>query len=248
MRWVGDKLLRWLVQYLTAPSARYEPFSLLEPNALAACLRPGDVLLVEGDQRFSVAVKYLTQSTWSHAALFVGDAVGTSGSGTGENVLVEADLEHGVMAVPLSKYRGFNTRICRPVGLTADDRERVLKFVLDRIGMAYDLQNVIDLLRYLLPTPPVPVRWRRRMLALGSGEPTRTICSSMIASAFQSVKYPILPVVERPTGSSSYVEREILHIRHHSLFTPRDFDVSPYFRVVKPTIEQGFDYRELEWD
>ena len=111
--------------------------------------------------------------------------MGTSGGGAEENVLVEADLENGVIAVPLSKYRGFNTRICRPVGLTRDDRERLVKFVLDRIGMAYDLQNVIDLLRYLLPTPPVPVRWRRRMLALGSGEPTRMICSSMIARGFQ---------------------------------------------------------------
>lgn len=252
MRWVSDKLMSWLVRYLTAPSARYEAFSFQEPDVLAAYLRPGDVLLVEGNQRFSVAVKYLTQSTWSHAALFVGNAVGTSGSGTEENVLVEADLEHGVIAVPLVKYRRLNTRICRPVGVTADDRERLLKFVLDRIGMAYDLKNVFDLARYLLPTPPVPIRWRRRMLALGSGEPTRIICSTMIALAFQSIGYPILPYVRREKKYSEpeqrYTELEILHIRHHSLFTPRDFDVSPYFRVVKPTIEQDFDYKELEWD
>ncbi|MGB5011018.1 MAG: hypothetical protein WBO88_12155, partial [Candidatus Dechloromonas phosphoritropha] len=40
---------------------------------------------------------------------------------------------------------------------------------------------------------------------------------------------------------------EILRIRDHSLFVPRDFDVSPYFQVVKPTLEQGFDYRRLTW-
>ena len=40
---------------------------------------------------------------------------------------------------------------------------------------------------------------------------------------------------------------EILHIRHHSLYTPRDFDLSPYFRIVKPTLEYGFDYRTLTW-
>src|SRR5574337_378503 len=57
----------------------------------------------------------------------------------------------------------------------------------------YDLKNVVDLARYLLPTPPVPVGWRRRLLALGSGEPTQAICSTMIAQAFQSVSYPILP-------------------------------------------------------
>ena len=36
-------------------------------------------------------------------------------------------------------------------------------------------------------------------------------------------------------------------IRHHSLFAPRDFDLSPYFAVVKPTIERGFDYKSIEW-
>jgi hypothetical protein len=99
-------------------------------------------------------------------------------------------------------------------------------------------------MRYLLPQPPVPQRWRRRMIALGSGEPTRAICTTLIAQAFGSVRYPILPKVERTDDKS---RREILHIRHHSLYTPRDFDVSPFFQIVKPTIESGFDYKHLEW-
>ena len=41
---------------------------------------------------------------------------------------------------------------------------------------------------------------------------------------------------------------EILHIRHHSLYAPRDFDISPFFAVVKPTIETGFDYKTMTWD
>ena len=36
-------------------------------------------------------------------------------------------------------------------------------------------------------------------------------------------------------------------MRHHSLFVPRDFDVSPYFQVVKPTLEAGFDPRRVAW-
>ncbi len=117
--------------------------------------------------------------------------------------------------------------------------------------MEYDLKNMIDLIRYLLPTPPVPVRFRRRMLALGSGDPTRAICSTVIAQAFQSVHYPILPQVRvqkiLSNTHGTYSEREILHIRHHSLFTPRDFDLSPYFQVVKPTLEKGFNYKKLVW-
>ena len=44
------------------------------------------------------------------------------------------------------------------------------------------------------------------------------------------------------------MRKEILHIRHHSLYTPRDFDLSPFFRIVKPTLEYGFDYRQMVWD
>ena len=28
---------------------------------------------------------------------------------------------------------------------------------------------------------------------------------------------------------------------------PRDFDISPYFEIVKPTIVHGFDYLSLHW-
>lgn len=117
--------------------------------------------------------------------------------------------------------------------------------------MRYGLKNVIDLARYLIPTPPVPIRWRRCMLALGSGDPTRAICSTRIAQAFQSIGYPILPYIEklpkRLYEESQYTLQEVMHIRHHSLYTPRDFDLSPYFKVIKPTIEQGFDYKQIEW-
>jgi hypothetical protein len=46
---------------------------------------------------------------------------------------------------------------------------------------------------------------------------------------------------------SGSARREIMEIRHSSLFVPRDFDISPYFAVVKPTIQQGFDYRAALW-
>lgn len=123
--------------------------------------------------------------------------------------------------------------------------------MIDALGRRYDMKNIIDLLRWFFPTPPVPVRWRRRMIAFGSGDPTRAICSTLIAQAFQAVRYPILPEVTRAPGraaaASDFSRREILHIRHHSLFAPRDFDLSPYFRVVKPTLEFGFDYRRIHW-
>jgi hypothetical protein len=59
------------------------------------------------------------------------------------------------------------------------------------------------------------------------------------------VRYPILPKITR--AASRKARREILHIRDSSLYMPRDFDISPYFEVVKPTIVQGFDYTALHW-
>ncbi len=249
--WFKGQISKLLVLYLTGHVKKYEPFSVNSPEQLRTTLQPSDVLLIEGNQRFSVAVKYLTQSTWSHAAMFVGDITEMSGENVEPPMLIEADLENGVHAVALSKYEGFNTRICRPVGLLAEDVQKVVKFMVDSIGMGYDLKNIVDLARYLIPTPPVPTRWRRRMLSLGSGDPTRVICSTRIAQAFQSVRYPILPHVQKLTTQQTeeyqYTQEEILHIRHHSLFTPRDFDVSPYFNVIKPTVNQGFNYKQLVW-
>ncbi|MDD9812163.1 MAG: lipo-like protein [Gammaproteobacteria bacterium] len=249
---------RRLARYLSAPIPGYEPFCTYDVPVLEAHLQPADILLVEGDTRISTAIKYLTQSTWSHSAFYAGDATGVFTDDGEPCPLVEAELAHGVIASPLSKYRAFNTRICRPVGLTVEDRDTVVKSMVDSIGLGYDLKHIFDLARYLLRTPPIPIRYRRRMLAFGSGDPSRAICSTLIAETFQSIRYPILPRVEKKkTVISKYHNRrlqislyhysvqEILHIRHHSLFTPRDFDVSPYFKVIKPTVETGFDYRKL---
>jgi hypothetical protein len=66
--WFGPHLARYLSTeahvHSSAPPTRAE--------RLLKTLQPGDVLLVEGHSRFSTAIKYLPQSTWSHAALHVG--------------------------------------------------------------------------------------------------------------------------------------------------------------------------------
>jgi len=241
----GKRLAAFLTKPRKGASFPGEPLAALE-----AVLRPGDVLLVDGDSRISAAIKYLTQSTWSHAALYVGPRADLRSREGLPASLIEADLNDGVRAVPLSEYEGMNTRICRPIGLAAEDVEQLVGYVVRRLGHRYDLKHVFDLARYLVGTPPVPARWRRRLIALGSGDPTRAICSTLIAQAFQSIRYPILPEIETerlddPDCRDCY--REILHVRHHSLFAPRDFDVSPYFGIVKPRIAAAFDHRSLAW-
>ncbi len=239
-----DGIGRLIARYLQKPVHGYEPFTPSDPEALRQALEPGDVLLMEGNNHVAGVIKYLTQSTWSHSALYVGPIGGQAAPDGEPHVLIEANAGEGVVSAPLSKYLSFHTRICRPVGLTEQDCTTVCAYAISRIGFAYDLKNIIDLMRYLFPLP-VPHRWRRRMIALGSGDPSRLICSALIAEAFRAVHYPILPKI-RLTQSRQALQ-EILEIRDSSLYCPRDFDISPYFNVVKPTIARGFNYKTLSW-
>lgn len=244
---IGDRL----AAYLLAPRAHGAMVATVAPELLEATLRPGDVLLVEGESRISMAIKVLTQSNWSHAAMFVGDQWSGVAAMPEARTLIEADLRAGVRAVALSSYAHMHTRICRPVGLSNHEVAQLVGYMVGRIGQRYDLKNLVDLGRYLLPAPPVPLRWRRRMIAFGSGDPSRAICSTLIAEAFQSVHYPILPEVtfqETVDGAGEHCRRELLHIRNHSLYAPKDFDMSPYFDVVKPKLRPGFDPNRLAWD
>ena len=245
---LGKRLARFLSR------ERTELQALIPTSAAQLCahLQTGDVLLVEGSSRASSAIKFLTQSTWSHAALYVGDEAAAAPGVAQGACLIEADMVEGVRAVCLEAYAGLHTRICRPFGLDENERRAVARYAVQRIGHQYDLRNIFDLLRYLLPAPPIPGRLRKHLLALGSGDPTRAICSTLIAQAFQSIRYPILPQVSLRAAQGADCPdcvEEVFRLRHHSLFTPRDFDVSPYFQVIKPaTLDAGFDYKSLHWE
>jgi len=254
MRGLIDAIANWLGQrlsgYFSQTTCGDSTAAPAGPITLMACIQPGDGLLVAGQSRVTVAIKYLTQSTWSHAALYVGDATGLVDGQGRPGSFLEADIGEGVRAVSLAEFEHLHSRICRPAGLDSAEIAEVIALALARLGDQYDLKNVIDLAGYLLPTPPVPVRWRRRMLAPGSGDPTCAICSTLIAQAFQSVRYPIMPRIELLSSDDPQCREcvaEILDVRHHSLFVAQDFDVSPYFAIVKPTLEYGFKHRSLRW-
>jgi hypothetical protein len=240
-----------ILRFLSKPTYRYAPFFAPDPETVRSALQPGDVVLTEGNTRLSAIIKFLTQSTWSHAALYVGERPDDLAPNGEPNVLLEAEAETGVTTVPLSKYVHFNLRICRAVGLDDASKRMVVEYALTRIGKLYDSKQIVDLARYLFPYPPVPVWFRRRMLSIGSGDPTKAICSTLIAEAFTSIRYPILPervsINGKTYGIAPYVQSEIEHIRRHGLYTPRDFDVSPYFSIVKPGLDDGFNYQKLVW-
>jgi hypothetical protein len=270
------KMVDLAASLLTKPIARY---TLRIPNDLAQLrkyIRKGDVLLVEGNERVSEVIKYLSQSSWSHSALYVGDEPLRRASPAerreliekygddASHLLVEALVESGVVLTPLGKYRDFNIRICRPHQLTASDRQQVVNYALAHVGNTYDLKNLLDLARYFLPVSIVPARWRRKALEFGSTDPTRVICSSLIAESFARVRFPIVPQYEPiPPGSElapgryAWLERfsrrartaHLLRMVSPTLTTPRDFDLSPYFEIIKFNVIESsrFDYHKLRW-
>jgi hypothetical protein len=260
---------------LTKPRGHYQRF---QPNDLASLrriIRKGDVILIDGEQRISEVIKYLTQSSWSHAAIYVGDELvrrhpsrrGELAARHGvdaEHLLIEAIMEGGVVASPLAKYELVNLRVCRPRGLAPEHVVRILDEVLAQLGMRYDVQNALDLARYFFPVSLIPKRFRRTALDLGSGLTREVICSSMIARAFHNVGFPIMPTVlshgeyGMPSGPLAFLRRRhelrppIFRHKSPRVATPRDFDLSPYFDVVKfNAIDVGrtqFDYRRIRWD
>jgi hypothetical protein len=266
-----------LVEFLTEPLPRYEQRGWNDPEALRRHIRKGDVLLVAGDNRISAIIRYLTQSAWSHAALYVGDELLRRGGAPADEargrfgeeadqILVEA-LPQGVVASPLSKYIDYNIRLVRPHALRREDRDRILADAVAALGWRYDLRNVLDLARYLLPVSLVPERFRRTALHFGSRAPTEVICSSLLGQLFQQVRFPILPpsdlqggfdapaqpargrLLRRVFGHQSRAYTGLFRMRHPTLLTPADFDLSPYFEIVKFNViaDGDFDYRRIRW-
>src|SRR5258708_1547833 len=152
LRWMGGRLATYLAQPIRG--AQTEIASL---EQLAAALKPGDVLLVEGNTRVSVAIKYLTQSTWSHAMFYIGDALGSPAPGEAPKVLVEADILYGIRAVPLSDVSGMNTRICRPVGLSKEDLQAVIRVTVSHIGGGSQPQKEFRRPPHPRSPPPPPL-------------------------------------------------------------------------------------------
>jgi len=157
------------------------------------------VLLVEGHQYISMVIEYLTTSSWSHSRSLSATSP-PKRAGRQPHVLVEVNLGEGCVSAPLSRIRP-TTPASAPIMLSYSDQQRVVGFMVARIGLRYDMRNLFDLIRYFFPC-----RCRgpaRRAIAFGSGDPTRAICSSLIAQAFQSVGYPILPRVIPPVGKDA---------------------------------------------
>lgn len=252
-----QKLVDNLVQWLTRepPPAEVPPCDF---NRLKHEIRSGDVILIEGQSRVSKIVRTITQSPWTHTALYVGRLHDIEDNNLRKivavhmkkrenvRVVIEGMLGEGTIVTPLHAYRHHHIRICRPIGLASADAEAVIAYAIKSLGKRYNVRQLVDLARFLLPWSILPRRWGSSLFKTPSGEPESGVCSTMIADAFHSVHFPILPAMK----SNEETGVELIQRNPH-LFTPKDFDFSPYFEIIKYPFfnpEQATPYyRRLPW-
>ena len=172
----GARLAGALARILAEPVSH--PAATGDVLVLSALLRPGDVLLTEGNTRAAALVRRLTRSPWAHVSLYVGPME----AGDDPRCIVEADISAGVRAVPVSEFKGQRARVVRPLGLSEIDRERLADWLVGHIGDPYDLAHAWALGRWFLKLPA-----SRTMVQ----DAKRFICSSLLAQAFLFVGYPI---------------------------------------------------------
>lgn len=206
----------------------------------------------------SEVIKLITQSTWSHAALYIGrvhdiedpllrEILHQHYEGTPDTqLIIESELGEGTIVRPLTAYEKEHLRICRPRGLDYQDSQKIIRYSIGRLGNSYDVRQIFDLARFFFPWFIMPRRWRSSLFSTRPGKSTQTVCSTMIAEAFGSVQFPILPLVKRGEGN-----KVKLYMRNPKLCTPSDFDYSPYFDIIKYPFLDFYNYAEKHlqpWD
>ncbi len=253
-RWVWDKAMGLLLA-----ESNLEALSPINYNRMAFEIRPADVLLVEGRLRVSDVIKVITQSSWSHTALYIGRLYDVQNPEAkariqqhydgppDEPLVIESQLGQGTIVTPLKYYKDFHVRICRPKGISPDDVSKVITHASSYLGMAYDVRQLLDLARFLIPWwTLIPRRWHSSLFEHNAQNHTKVVCSTMIASSFASVRFPVLPLIFQNEN-----KKFTLKERNLRLITPRDFDYSPYFEIIKYPLlgkdDLGF-YRKLPWD
>lgn len=220
-------------------------------------LKPCDVILIEGRARISDVIKLITQSPWSHAALYIGriqdiddprtrDIIRQHYDGPANaQLMIESDLGLGTVIRPITVYEREHIRICRPKGLVHKDSQDVIRYALSRLGYDYDVRQILDLARFLFPWTIMPRRWRSSLFSSNVGGVTKTVCSTLIAESFSFVQFPILPLVKHEDS-----EKVQLYQCNPKLSVPSLFDYSPYFEIIKyPFIDYSHheEYQLQPW-
>ena len=224
-RTISDPIMRWL-----AHQRPLREFPLSDFERMRYELRPGDVILLEGRSRVANVIRSVTNSPWSHAALYLGRLHDIEDADIRELVdvhcnpkrtdqlIIESQLGLGTIVRSLEVYRGEHLRICRPKGIQIGDVQEILNYAVHQLGKAYDIRQILDLMRFLFPWGVFPRRWRSSLFQHNAGAETKQVCSTMIAEAFGRVQFPILPLMKRDDTKKVKLFR-----RNPKLCTPQRF-------------------------
>ncbi|MBV1906850.1 MAG: hypothetical protein KUG75_12290 [Pseudomonadales bacterium] len=251
-RIISNPIMRWLGH--TRP---LRTFPLSDFDRMRYELRPGDVILLEGRSHVADVIRAVTNSPWTHAAMYIGKLHDIEDSDIREMIdlhctpkrtdqlIVESQLGLGTVVRALQVYRGEHLRICRPKGIHYQDVQKILNYAVHQLGKPYNVRQILDLLRFLLPWAIFPRRWRSSLFQHNAGYETKQVCSTMIAEAFGKVQFPILPLMRENDDKQVKLYR-----RNPKLCTPSDFDYSPYFEIIKYPfwdVSEPAAYRDLPW-
>ena len=255
-KYISDAAIAWLLHEDTESAPPLCDFDRIRYE-----LRPCDVLLIEGRSHVSNVIRHISQSPWTHSCLYLGrihdiddphlrERVASLYDGDpSDQLIIEGLLGSGTSVAPLSTYEKAHIRICRPAGLSRKDAQQVSRYCIGRLGTEYDIRQIFDLARFFLPWSILPRRWRSSIFSHHPGSYTKTVCSTVIAEAFTTVSFPILPAIKKTHTEDGKDDVELVH-RNPRLFAPRDFDYSPYFEIIKypfiQVVEKGL-YRQLPW-
>jgi hypothetical protein len=171
-------------------------FPLSDFDRLSHELKPCDVLLVEGRSRVSDIIRWLTNSPWTHAALYIGRlhdleddelraTIASHYSGEPrDRLIVESLLGRGTIVRALSAYDREHLRLCRPSRLSNVDAISMMRYAISHVGLDYDVRQILDLARFLFPWFLLPRRLASTLFRRSSGRPEKTVCYTMIAESF----------------------------------------------------------------
>lgn len=235
IQWLNQKFVNYWTKELPTKRPYISDFDNIAHN-----IRPGDIILENGRTRASSLVRRMTQSPWSHVSLYLGRLhdiesahmrqiiINTYNPDPQEGLVFESVLGKGNYIDNISVFKQSQIRLLRPYQISHEDIQSVLNYAISHIGADYNVRHFLDLGRFLLASRLFPRRWRSSLFDQESGQAKQQICSGMIAKAFMSVRYPILPLVRHDDPNKP----ELIH-RNPNLFVPADFDYSPYFKIIK---------------
>ena len=199
-------------------------------EGLKRALRPGDVILIEGEHWVSDWIKVFSYHTWTHCVMWVGESpilpkgvnrdFVEKGGNVVESLMKDADgNKRGIVLTNLDKYQDCNLRICRPMGITRDRLRLAIRFVLDHIGCEYDELNLTEFVHFTFANDNDPTK------PIGQLDDGKFTCSSLMAAAFDSVEFPIIHF---------YDQTQNVYVPYHpTQVQPKDFDLSLNFQIIK---------------